>query len=168
MNFATALITGLTTGGLTCLAVQGGLLIGLLAKQRADQGDELPSWQRLILPVGGFLVAKILIYTIFGFLLGLIGERLQISTAMRAWLQAIASIFIIVTGIRILAPHWLPWLALTPPASIRRLVRRSAKSEALLAPAVLGALTLFIPCGTTVAMEAAAFTAFACATRTRS
>lgn len=156
MNPLTALITGLTTGGLTCLAVQGGLLIGLLAKRQSADESALTGWKRLVLPVGGFLLAKIAVYTLFGFLLGVVGEKIQLTTTAQAWLQGTAAVLMIVTGIRLIWPHWLPWLAITPPASIRRLVRRNAKNEALVAPVFLGALTILIPCGTTIAMEAAA------------
>lgn len=156
MNNLTALLTGLGTGGLTCLAVQGGLLIGLLAKKDDAQQQQAKGWQRLILPVSGFLVAKVIVYTLFGFLLGALGARFQFSTTALAWLQALAAVFIILTGIRIIWPRWLPWLAITPPAAVRRMVRRSAKSELLFAPMMLGALTILIPCGTSLAMEAAA------------
>lgn len=155
MNPLTAFLTGLSTGGLTCLAVQGGLLIGLLAlRQKDDQA--LSRWQRLILPVTVFLVAKLLIHTLLGFGLGSLGDKIQLTTTARIWLQSFAALFMVVAGIRLLKPSWLPWFQLTPPASLRRLVRRSAKSEALLAPAILGLLTIFIPCGTTQAMEIAA------------
>lgn len=156
MNNLTAFLTGLGTGGLTCLAVQGGLLIGLLAKKDDALEEQASKWQRLLLPVSGFLIAKIIVYTLFGFLLGVIGAKLQFSTATLAWLQALAAVFMVVTGVRLIWPHWLPWLAITPPAAVRRFVRRSAKSELLIAPMVLGALTILIPCGTTFAMEAAA------------
>lgn len=155
MNTLTAFLTGLGTGGLTCLAVQGGLLVGLLAR-RAEHESQVSPWQRMALPVAGFLAAKIAVYTVFGFLIGLIGQRLQFSPTALAWLQALAAIFMVVSGIKLIWPHWLPWLTITPPAAIRRLVRRSSKSELLIAPILLGALTLFIPCGTTLAMEAAA------------
>jgi sulfite exporter TauE/SafE len=156
MNTLTAFLTGLGTGGLTCLAVQGGLLVGLLAKRETDTEVSATRWQRLVLPVSGFLVAKILVYTVFGFLLGLIGQRLQLTTTALAWLQGAAALFMVVTGIRLIWPHWLPWLTITPPVAVRRFVRRSAKSELLVAPILLGALTIVIPCGTTLAMETAA------------
>lgn len=159
MNPLTALLTGLSTGGLTCLAVQGGLLMGLLARrQQSTDEQSLTRWQRLFLPVSAFMVAKIVTYTLFGFALGLLGEKLQLTTTTRIWLQSIAALFMAVAAVRLIWPHWLPWLSFSPPASVRRLVRRSAKSEAIVAPTVLGAMTLFIPCGTTLAMEAAAIT----------
>lgn len=155
MNFTTAFITGLTTGGLTCLAVQGGLLIALLAKQQSPD-QPTSSWQRLLLPVSGFLIAKIFVYTVFGLLLGAVGSRLQFSSTAQAWVQGIAALLMIVTGIRLIWPQWLPWLAFNPPASVRRLVRRSAKTELISGPVLLGLLTILIPCGSTIAMEAAA------------
>lgn len=155
MNPIAAFLTGLSTGGLTCLAVQGGLLVGLLAL-RQTMDENLSRWQRLILPVTAFLIAKLAIHTLLGFGLGALGEKIQLTTTVRIWLQSFAAVFMVIAGIRLLKPHWLPWLNLSPPASLRRLVRKSAKSEALLAPAMLGLLTIFIPCGTTQAMEIAA------------
>lgn len=156
MTPLTALLTGLSTGGLTCMAVQGGLLLGLLAQQQADGDTTTRRWYRLLTPVAAFLLAKIFIYTLLGLGLGAIGAKLQLSSAASVWLQSIAGLFILVTGIRILYPGWLPWLAITPPASVRRFVRRQAKNDAWVAPAFLGLLTVLIPCGTTIAMEAAA------------
>lgn len=155
MTPLTALLTGLTTGGLTCLAVQGGLLFGLLARRQEDDA-QLRGWQKLFLPVSAFLVAKIAIYTLFGLGLGWLGSKLQLTQTTRIVLQSIAGAFMIVAGIRLIVPSWLPWLNINPPAAVRRFVRRSAKSQALAAPAFLGLLTILIPCGTTQAMEIAA------------
>lgn len=156
MTPLTALITGLTTGGLTCMAVQGGLLLGLLAQQQSEREEHQRHWSQLLLPVAAFLIAKITIYTLLGLGLGTIGDKLQLSSAVSVWLQSIAGVFILVTGIRIVAPRWLPWLAITPPASVRRFIRRQTKNDSWVAPAFLGVLTVLIPCGTTIAMEAAA------------
>ena len=132
--------------------------MGLLAKRQEGGEQGLSRWQRLLLPVSAFLIAKAIVYTLFGFALGLLGARLQLTTTMRIWIQTFAALFMVIAGIRILRPHWLPWLAVNSPASVRRFVRRSAKSEAVAAPALLGAITILIPCGTTLAMEAAAIT----------
>lgn len=151
-----ALITGLTTGGLTCMAVQGGLLLGILAKRDSEPTTPGSSWSRLIAPVGAFLIAKIFVYTLLGLALGLLGAKLKLSTTVSVWLQSIAGAFIIITGLRIIWPGWLPWLAITPPASVRRYLRRQGKSDSWFAPAFLGLLTVLIPCGTTIAMETSA------------
>jgi sulfite exporter TauE/SafE len=150
-----AFITGLTTGGLTCFAVQGGLLLGLLA--RRQEGDErLSHWQRLFLPVSAFLIAKAIAYALLGFGLGWLGNKIQLTDTARIWLQSAAGIFMVISGIKLIFPQWLPWLSFQPPAGVRRFIRRSARSQAIVAPAILGFLTILIPCGTTQAMEVAA------------
>lgn len=152
MNFWSAFIIGITTGGLTCLAVQGGLLAGILAKPE-DEDNGLSRRQRLVLPVAAFLVMKITIYTLAGFGLGWLGSRLQLSLSVRLFFQTLAGLFMIATGLRLFFPRFLPWLNITAPAPVRRYIRRWTKSEALAAPAFLGLLTILIPCGTTQAME---------------
>lgn len=156
MNFTSALIIGLTTGGLTCLAVQGGLLIGVLARRDEDTGEPQRGWRRMLLPVAAFLIAKITIHTLLGSGLGWFGDQIALTATMRIWLQAIAGTFMVLTGIRLIFPSFLPWLTIMPPSAMRRFIRHRAKSRALIAPAVLGLLTIFIPCGTTQAMEIAA------------
>ncbi len=152
----TAFLTGLTTGGLTCFAVQGGLLLGLLAHRDEGRDPNDRSIARLVMPVGAFLVAKLIAYTLLGLALGWFGDAITLSTAAQLWLQGIAAAFMIVTGIRLIAPGFLPWLSLPAPAPIRRFIRHRAKSTSIVAPAVLGFLTILIPCGTTQAMEVAA------------
>lgn len=155
MSFLSAFMTGITTGGLTCLAVQGGLLIGVLAVADTESGARR-DWRRLIMPVSAFLVAKIAIHTVLGFGLGWFGNSIALTPTIRITLQVVAGLFMLVTGIRLIAPNFLPWLTLMPPARVRRFIRASSKSTSLFAPFVLGLLTILIPCGTTQAIEIAA------------
>lgn len=48
------------------------------------------------------------------------------------------------------------YAVIQPPKFLTRRVRNQSKSKDLFAPAFLGAMTVFIPCGTTLAMEALA------------
>lgn len=155
MSPLTAFLTGLTSGGLTCLAVQGGLLVGLLARP-GSEAETGPRWKRLAAPVAAFLSAKLVAHALLGLGLGLLGARLALSPQVRIALQTVAALFMVVAGIRLLRPTWLPWLNIVPPAPLRRLIRRSGRNESLFALALLGLLTIFIPCGTTQAMEVAA------------
>jgi len=41
MNLWIIFLTGLTTGGLSCLAVQGGLLTSIIANQKEGESDEV-------------------------------------------------------------------------------------------------------------------------------
>jgi uncharacterized protein len=140
-----AFITGLTTGGISCLAVQGGLLTTVVSQNSEQHSDS-----RI---VGMFLVAKIVAYTLLGFGLGLIGASLQITPQLQGWLQIGAGVFMILTAARLLDLHPVfRKFVIQPPKSFYKLVRKESKLQSSFAPLLLGALTVLIPCGITQGM----------------
>ena len=165
-EFFFAFITGLTTGGLSCLAVQGGLLASSLAHQiehdisLTKDNQSLPTQlkYRIAQPIILFLSSKLVAYTLLGFLLGWLGSMLQLTPVSRAVLQIGVGIFIFLTGLRLLTNHpWLRFFAFEPPSFITRTVRKVSKgNDTWLTPTLLGFLTVFIPCGVTQAMMAVA------------
>lgn len=140
-------ITGLTVGGLTCLAVQGGLLAAMVAKE--DQKSYL--W-----PTGSFLVAKLVAYTILGFLLGAFGSLFTLSDTVRIVIQIIAGAYMVIIALSLLG--WISprLISFRPPSFLAEFTREKIRERSLFAPIILGAVTIFIPCGTTLAMEALA------------
>ncbi len=166
-----AFITGLTTGGLSCLAVQGGLLATSLARQieldllnqplaRARDARRARGSQRLnaALPIVLFLASKLAAYTVLGLLLGLVGSFLTLDPITRAILMIAIGIFMIGNGLRMLNVHPIfRVFNLQAPRFITRYIRRTARGGTeLVTPLWLGALTVLIPCGVTQAMMAAA------------
>lgn len=136
-----ALLTGLTTGGVSCLAVQGGFLASSLDEKQKTKGILM------------FLGTKIIAYTILGGLLGLIGSALLFSPQLLGWMQIIAGLFMIATAARLANIHpFFRYFAITPPKFALRAMRINSKSENLFAPALLGFMTVLIPCGITQAM----------------
>lgn len=162
MDFLIAFITGLTTGGLSCLAVQGGLLTSSLASQlEQDVRDADPALgvkAHIAQPILWFLAAKIMAYTLVGFLLGTLGSVFQLSPLARAFLQIGIGIFMVGSALRMFNVHPIfRYFVFEPPAWITRYIRRTAKSKsAALTPAFLGLLTVLIPCGITQVMMATA------------
>ncbi len=182
MNLVAVLITGLFAGGVSCAAVQGGLLAGLITRQQAarDQaaprptavapqsnpsstdgaGLETGSWRtRLgddLAPVGGFLAGKLAAYILLGGMLGALGGVVQLSTAARTWLQLAAGLLIITFGLAQLGVPGFRRIVIEPPTSWARLVRNRARSQAAFAPALLGVATVLLPCGITLSVEALA------------
>jgi sulfite exporter TauE/SafE len=175
VNLLVAFVTGLTTGGLSCLAVQGGLLAASLSGQieadvqkmnlrprrrRRDVRRASPNRSQLAAPILAFLAAKIVAYTLLGFLLGLVGQMFQLSPATRAFLQIAIGIFMLGSALRMLNVHPVFRIfAVEPPAFIRRKLRKTASERSpssLSAPLLLGFMTVLIPCGVTQAMMAAA------------
>jgi sulfite exporter TauE/SafE len=166
MDLIVAFLTGLTTGGLSCLAVQGGLLASSLANQieqdlQAQGRSKNPSQKfqpRIAQPILLFLIAKVAAYTIFGLLLGALGSVLQLTPLMRAVLMIAIGVFMLGNGLRMLNVHPIfRYFVIEPPSVLTRYIRRtSKKSASLVTPLFLGAMTVLIPCGVTQAMMAVA------------
>lgn len=157
MNLLTIFITGLITGGLTCMAVQGGLLASTLAQREEEKLRNGLKGGGNALPIISFLVAKLFAYTVLGFLLGSLGSVFQLSITLRVIMLIAASIFMLGTALNILEIHPIfRYFVIQPPKFLTRIVRKQSKSQDVFAPAVLGFLTIFIPCGTTQAMMALA------------
>lgn len=158
-NLAVIFLTGLTTGGLSCLAVQGGLLASSVAKQAEDDILNAPSKRHTARPILLFLGAKVATYTLLGVLLGALGSVIQLTPYMRAGLQIAIGIYMLGLAMHLLNVHpFFRHFMLQPPRALTRYIRRKAKSgsDDLVTPTFLGALTVFIPCGVTVAMMAIA------------
>lgn len=70
-------------------------------------------------------------------------------------MQLLAGVYMIAVALNLLNVHPIfRYAIIQPPKFLARMVRDTSKSKDLFAPALLGALTVFIPCGTTLAMEA--------------
>lgn len=141
-----AFLTGLTTGGISCLAVQGGLLASAMDK-------ESNRW----LQVGMFVVTKLVAYTLLGFLLGLLGSTLTLTPKVLGWVQMAAGLFMIATALRMIDAHPVfRYFVIQPPRWAFRLMKNTSRSQSLFAPALLGFLTILLPCGVTQATMAVA------------
>ncbi len=163
-----AFVTGLTAGGLSCMAVQGGLVTSSLAGQiendlslppgKRKTGKPTKIKSRLAQPILLFLAAKIVAYTLLGFLLGALGSVFSLTPVMRGVLQIAIALFMLGNALRMLNVHPVfRYFSFEPPASIRRLIRRKAKNQqSNFSPIFLGLMTILIPCGITQAMMALA------------
>ena len=140
-NIWLALITGLTTGGISCFAVQGGLLASALTEENKKRATLI------------FLGAKLVAYTLLGFLLGFLGGTLNISPKIQGILQILIGIFMIATAGRLLDIHPIfRYFVIQPPKFILRMMRNQAEVKSFFTPAFLGFMTVLIPCGVTQAM----------------
>ncbi len=149
MNLVAIFLTGLLAGGLSCLAVQGGLLATTIAQTEGEKRGGLT--------IMYFLGAKLIAYTILGMLLGLLGSAFQLSTQTQGLLQIFVAVFMIGSALNLLQAHPIfRYFVIQPPRFLTRLVRDSSRSKSVFAPLILGAFTIFVPCGTTQAMMALA------------
>ncbi len=146
MDLIVAFITGLTTGGLGCLAVQGGLLASTLANQvekdilnqsSISSGKFKP---HIAQPIFLFLLAKLIAYTILGFILGAIGSVIELSPMARAIMYIAIGIFMLGNGLRMFNVHPVfRYFVLEPPNFLTRYIRRKSKNNvSMVTPLFLG------------------------------
>ena len=157
MDIYAIFLTGLLTGGLTCMAVQGGLLTATLAQREEERLHDKSLRQNNFFPILAFLIAKLFAYTLLGFFLGYLGSFFHLSITTQVILHIAIGIFMIGTALNILKVHPVfRYFVIQPPRFLLRLVKNQTRSKDIFAPALVGAFTIFIPCGTTQAMMALA------------
>ncbi|MFM8321898.1 MAG: sulfite exporter TauE/SafE family protein [Chloroflexota bacterium] len=170
-----ALITGLTAGGLSCFAVQGGLLSASIARQvelanvargAAPAPAKVPGRKpaplkfqgEMLPPILLFMLAKLVAYTLLGALLGALGSVFSLSPAVQGVIQLAIGVFLVGNALRMFEVHPIfRYFSFEPPAAVTRYIRRvSKRGDAFVTPLFLGALTVLIPCGVTQSMMAVA------------
>lgn len=149
-----ALLIGLTAGGLSCLAVQGGLLTVAVTGERALPGEKSVNLAGYARPILWFLGAKLVAYTALGAVLGALGEAIAPSAELRSAVQIATALLMGATALYFLGAHPIFRFAiLQPPHALTRRISKTARSDNSFAPAMLGAMTVFLPCGVTLAMQ---------------
>lgn len=148
-TFWAPFLTGLTTGGVSCFAVQGSLLTSALATEEEIAISRKLRTRALI----AFLAAKLISYTLLGFLLGFVGSKLIIAPQLQGWFQIIIGVYMLITAANLLNLHpFFRHFIIRPPKSVFKLIRNQTKVKSFFTPVVLGAMTILIPCGVTQAM----------------
>lgn len=157
MNWGMVLGAGLLAGATTCAATQGGLLVGLIARQKRAAGASVTRGDARLVddltPVGGFLVGKLISHTAIGFVLGLVGTLIGFNPRIGALAQWVAGLLMITLGLGSLGVPGFRELQFTPPTAWLDVVRRSTRASSAAAPFMLGLATLLVPCGVTISME---------------
>lgn len=156
MNYWLIFLTGLTTGGLSCAAIQGGLLAATLAGREHEPGphESLPNALHDVKPTLLFLSSKLIAHIFLGALLGFFGSYVQLTSQVRGYFQIATGIYMIGLALHLLEIHPIfRYFVLQPPKWAGKLLRSQSKSNHFFAPAIVGFLTILIPCGVTQGME---------------
>src|SRR3989344_1476093 len=104
MELGVIFLTGLTVGGLTCLAVQGGLLASVITA-REKEGIEKKGKVNPFYPTLAFLISKFTAYLFLGFLLGLFGSAISLTSGVQSAIQLFAGIYMIIIALNLLDVH---------------------------------------------------------------
>ncbi|MBU2595386.1 sulfite exporter TauE/SafE family protein [Patescibacteria group bacterium] len=149
------LMVGLTAGFSTCMALVGGLILGI-SSRHAEMHPEATPMQKFR-PHLYFNLGRIASYFVLGGLIGLIGKAFQLSGSVLGILTIIIGLVMLVVGFQLteLFPR-LSNISLTLPTGLTRVLgikKHHEKEYSHLNSALVGALTFFMPCGFTQAMQ---------------
>ncbi len=132
-------------------------MASVIAEREREDGNSKISARHALYATGVFLFAKYIAYIALGFILGAFGGVINIGGRVQTFMQLAAGIYMVAVALNLLNVHPIfRYAIIQPPRFLARLVRNQSKSKDIFAPALLGAMTIFIPCGTTIAMEALA------------
>lgn len=147
-------LIGLVAGTSSCLAVTGGLLLALAAKHHELSGARTP-WEKFR-PLLQFNAGRLAAYFVLGGCVGLLGRSITLSVRMTGVVGVFTSLVMLYLALTML--HIVPRGAfpLRPPKSLSRRIASLSESGHPAAPALLGALTFFLPCGFTQSLQVAA------------
>lgn len=148
-----AIIMGLVAGFSTCMALVGGLVVsaGALYKKHNPKATKWQSFQPNIF----FNLGRISGFIALGALLGLLGSAFTFSTFATGIVTLLAGVLMLLIGVQLtgLFPRLT---AITLPAKLSEklgLTSRKDKTYSHRNALILGALSFFLPCGFTQAMQ---------------
>lgn len=148
------LIVGLVAGVSTCMALVGGLVLGLSTKfaEKHPRATRTESFRPHLFFVGGRIAG----YALLGGLLGMLGSVFQLSSGMNAGLTMLVGALMLFMGLQLtnLFPR-LSSMSFSLPTSVAKLfgVNKKQSEYSHKHAMVLGALTFFLPCGFTQTMQ---------------
>ncbi|HMS91843.1 MAG TPA: sulfite exporter TauE/SafE family protein, partial [Candidatus Absconditabacterales bacterium] len=155
------LLIGLTAGFSSCMAIVGGLVLAITAKQNVK--NEKLSFGQKIVPHFRFNAGRIIGFGILGGVLGLFGSMISLSPFMMSVMTLIVGAIILILGINLtnISPR-ISTMSISLPTG--RLFRKKEteilenKGKGTLFQKYAktfgsGVLTFFLPCGFTFAMQ---------------
>jgi len=154
-GYLVVLLVGLTAGISTCMALVGGLVLGISARH-AEVHPEATSAQKFR-PHLYFNIGRVASFFLLGGLVGLVGKAFQLSGTSLGIMTIIVGIVMLILGLQL--TELFPRLSsgtFTLPSGISGflgLKKRHNKEYSHLNSMIIGALTFFLPCGFTQAMQ---------------
>ena len=150
-----ALLTGLAAGISTCMAVVGGLVLGLSARH-AKKHPNATAMQKFR-PHIFFNLSRIVSFFLLGGLIGVMGASIQLQGALLGILMVIVGIVMFGLGLQLtsIMPRVSTGGLTLPPAIAKFLgLKKHTEKEYNHKSAVaLGAISFFLPCGFTQVMQ---------------
>ena len=145
-------ILGLIAGISSCAALVGGMVLSM-SKQWLEIYSGRKSTLEKLQPHLMFNAGRVVSYVILGAILGAIGSKLQISFKFTSFLIIAVSIVMFLLALQMLGVKALGRFQFTLPKAATRYIANEANFKGRYMPALMGALTFFLPCGFTITSQ---------------
>lgn len=153
-GIAMAAVVGLVAGVSSCMALIGGLILAMSARHAETHPEATP--MQKFRPHLFFNLGRVLGFAFFGGLIGLVGGVLQPSIKVMAILTIIVGAVMILLGLKLIEIFpILQRVNITLPKFVSKAlgISQEQKEYSHKAAVLSGALTFFLPCGFTQAMQ---------------
>jgi len=154
-SLPTFFLFGVLAGISSCAALVGGIVLSM-SKQWLEIYPKEDSTLTKLQPHLMFNFGRILSFFILGGVLGLIGQRLQLSLRFGSILIVLVSFFMIFLALQMLGLKFFRRFQFGIPKFASRYISNPANFNGRSMPALLGAATFFLPCGFTITAQSLA------------
>ncbi len=151
VGLGTVFLIGITASASSCLAMVGGLLLSISANW--SEAHPRMSARKKFAPLLQFNLGRIGGYFILGGLTGLLGKSLILSVQTTGYVKVILALVMVLLGLKILRLTPKVACSIPLPKALWNRLRGLQDSDSVFAPALLGAVTYFVPCGFTQSMQ---------------
>lgn len=146
---------GVIAGLSTCSALVGGIVLSM-SKQWGNLYNKNDSTATKLEPHILFNAGRIISYALLGFLLGSLGNVFQMSLDFSAIIMILVSIFMLLLSLQMLGVSWAQRFSFSAPKFITRSIADEKNFAGKYMPALMGAGTVFLPCGFTITAQGVA------------
>lgn len=153
-SLSAVLLIGLTAGVSSCMALVGGLVLGISARH-AERHPEATQRQKFK-PHLFFNLGRLVSYALLGGVIGWAGSALSLSSTILGFLTILIGVVMLLLGLKLIEifPRLNNQGLFLPKGLSRALgLHQEMKEYSHRGSFVTGALTFFLPCGFTQAMQ---------------
>lgn len=152
LSYGAIFVVGLIAAMSTCIAVTGGLLVALAAKYNEAHPNLTP--RQKMRPLIYFNVGRVVSYAMLGGAMGMLGGVVGYSPKISGALTIIVAVAMVALGFQLLDIFsWTRRMQFKMPKFIAHRIHDIGESKNPAAPFFAGALTFFLPCGFTQALQ---------------
>lgn len=153
-NLLVVFTVGITAGLSTCMAMVGGLILGVSARH-AEKHPEATSIQKFR-PHLFFNLGRVASYIILGGVIGQIGSVFRLGGSTLGYIMIMVGLVMLFLGVQLIEIFSKFSSGITLPKFVTKLFKikhREQKEYSHINALIVGALTFFLPCGFTQAMQ---------------